>query len=493
MQTGKFALLVAWILFAIASPLRAQHVIINEILYDTQGADDPTIMFTELYGDSGIDLNGYSLVGVCGHGGAEYLVVHLSGAIPDDGYFVVGGSGVSNVDLVMPHNWQNAGLGDDCDCIELRFQGEAVDKVRYGPCANPPGCEGEGGTNAPDYDPPSSGPTLSIGRIPDHQDTDDNAADWGISDMLTPGESNSIDTCIVHYYTISEVQEDNYDGTPVHAGEFVHIIGIATIDNYILNPTILSFFIQDENAGVNIFGSYGIIEVTAGDCVIVEGWVAHYNGLTEIVTSGSGTCIWDLEVVYHVDVPEPLVVTCGAFDSLAESYEGMLVKIECVTIVNGEWPPEGENANLIICDQTGCCAMRIDKDTDIDGQPQPEEPFDVVAIANQYDPNSPYHEGYQILPRAYNDFTDCLGTDGWAAEIPASFKLLGCFPNPFNTTTRIAFTVERPTDVSVHIYDPLGRKVMSASIPAPSPGEYSYIWNGRNSTGQILSTGLYFV
>jgi len=225
----------------------------------------------------------------------------------------------------------------------------------------------------------------------------------------------------------------------------------------------------------------------------VEGWISHYNGLCEITTSGAGNCTWDLEVVTTGDMPDPLLVSCNTISALGEDYEGMLVKIEGVTIQGGDpWPTEGNDANVTIGDGTGTCVMRIDKDTDIAGQPQPDEPFDVVGIANQYDFSSPYTEGFQILPRDYADLT-ASGANDPAVAVPERFRLLNCFPNPFNATTRISFAVGRPMDVSVYIYDLLGREVMKASVPAPSSGEYSYTWNGTSLSGSPVSTGLYFV
>ena len=319
-----------------------------------------------------------------------------------------------------------------------------------------------------------------------------NGADWGIPDALTPGEPNSGDTCTIYYYTISEVQEDNVDGTPLHAGEFVHIVGIANIDNYILDPATSNFYIQDDDAGVNIFGAAGAASVVAGDCVMVEGWISHYNGLCEILSSGSGNCIWELDIVDQVDVPEPLTVTCNTIATLGEEYEGMLVMIEGVSITGGDpWPIGGEDANIDISDGTGTCIMRIDKDTNIDGQAQPPEPFDLVGIVNQYDRDAPYDEGYQVLPRDYSDFFSA--TDELTGAIPASFKFLGSYPNPFNASTRISFTVGHRSDVSLHIYDLTGREVTSTTISASSPGEYSYIWNGTNFAGKAVSTGLYLV
>ncbi len=491
MRTLWLACLTA--LFLIVSISSAQ-VMINEILYDTAGDDDTSIMFTEIYGPAGTDLSGYSLVGINGNGGSEYLTVQLSGSIPADGYFVVGGNGVNNVDLVSPHNWQNAGSvsGDDCDCLELRSGATVVDKVRYGPCAPGHDCEGEGGTNAPDpY--PAGGINYSIGRLPDHQDTDDNGADWATLDELSPGEPNEGGPCDVHYYTLSEVQEDNADGTPAHFGEFVHTEGVATVTNYTFDPATTNFYIQDDDAGVNIFGSVGTANVIPGDVVVIEGWIAHYNGLTEITSSGGGSCTWDLEVVDHTAVPDPMILPCNTIETLGEEFEGMLVTIECVTITGGDaWPSADQNANITITDQSGSCTMRIDKDTDIGGQTQPEEPFDVTGIVSQYDASSPHTEGYQLLPRAYSDLQH-VAADVFAADVPESFELLGCFPNPFNASTRISFNVPNHSDVSLRFYDLLGREVMQATVSVQAPGQYSYVWNGTNTAGESVSTGLYFV
>ena len=44
--------------------------------------------------------------------------------------------------------------------------------------------------------------------------------------------------------------------------------------------------------------------------------------------------------------------------------------------------------------------MRIDSDTDIDGQPQPQSPFNVQSIGSYYP-----GEGYRIQPRYYTDFS----------------------------------------------------------------------------------------
>ncbi|MEZ4654429.1 MAG: hypothetical protein R3E12_12780 [Candidatus Eisenbacteria bacterium] len=43
--------------------------------------------------------------------------------------------------------------------------------------------------------------------------------------------------------------------------------------------------------------------------------------------------------------------------------------------------------------------MRIDRDTDIDGSPEPTASFSVIGVGGQFDSSVPYDTGYQMFPR----------------------------------------------------------------------------------------------
>jgi hypothetical protein len=500
MMVPKFILLSVGLLLVAASRIAAQQVIINEILYDTPGADDSCQIFTEICGPPGTHLTGWSLVGISGSTGLAYRTVHLSGVIPEDGYFVVANCGDSvyvdlNLDLGCDAgvDWTNAGgpSGDDCDGVELRHSNDVMDRICYGVCAPGHVCVGEGGENAPDAYPVGN-ISYSIARCPDCEDTDNNGEDW-VMTVPTPGQSNQC-PCQPQHYAINQIQEDESDGSPVREDEFVSIRGVATISSGVLNPLTTDFFIQDNDAGVNIVGAFNPVSVVHGDCVIVEGWVSHTCGLCQIASSGPDMCIAFVEVVGHTDVPEPAPVNCHDIGALGENYEGMLAKLECVTIVStGSWPSEGEDADITVADASGLCTIHIDSDTDIDGQPRPEVPVAVTGIVGQYDCSSPFTEGHYLVPRSYSDIGTCSGARDLTAPKPQEFKLLGCWPNPFNSTTRIAFAVPKPGVVSVNIFSVLGQQVMTSSIIAASPGEHSYIWDGTNSAGEPVAAGLYFV
>ncbi|HKJ30830.1 MAG TPA: T9SS type A sorting domain-containing protein, partial [Balneolales bacterium] len=60
------------------------------------------------------------------------------------------------------------------------------------------------------------------------------------------------------------------------------------------------------------------------------------------------------------------------------------------------------------------------------------------------------------------------------------------YPNPFNPTTRIAFDVPKKSEVSLKVYDMLGRKVATLVNQDKAAGHYTL-----NFDAQHLSSGVY--
>lgn len=66
------------------------------------------------------------------------------------------------------------------------------------------------------------------------------------------------------------------------------------------------------------------------------------------------------------------------------------------------------------------------------------------------------------------------------------------FPNPFNPSTKIEFSVPKAGPVSLRVYDVHGREVAKLLDEAMSPGVYRVAWNGKTSDGAALASGIYF-
>ena len=75
---------------------------------------------------------------------------------------------------------------------------------------------------------------------------------------------------------------------------------------------------------------------------------------------------------------------------------------------------------------------------------------------------------------------------------PLTFKLRQNFPNPFNPTTEIEFSVPRAVPVEIVIFDALGRKIQTLTRRRYVAGTYRVEWNGRDAAGNSMPSGVYF-
>jgi len=85
-----------------------------------------------------------------------------------------------------------------------------------------------------------------------------------------------------------------------------------------------------------------------------------------------------------------------------------------------------------------------------------------------------------------------VSVDDQVADIPEDFHLFQNFPNPFNPSTTIRYSIVEPGNVSIKIYDVLGREVKTLVNELRTVGTYSSTWNGYNNFGNKVSSGIYF-
>ncbi|HEV8538173.1 MAG TPA: FlgD immunoglobulin-like domain containing protein [Bacteroidota bacterium] len=78
-------------------------------------------------------------------------------------------------------------------------------------------------------------------------------------------------------------------------------------------------------------------------------------------------------------------------------------------------------------------------------------------------------------------------------QVPTRWALGQNYPNPFNPTTRFAVDVPKTAEVSVAIYDILGRKINTLMSGQQAAGSYGIEWDGRDARGMSVPTGIYFV
>ena len=70
---------------------------------------------------------------------------------------------------------------------------------------------------------------------------------------------------------------------------------------------------------------------------------------------------------------------------------------------------------------------------------------------------------------------------------------ISVYPNPTRSDAVIGFTLGSPTDVSVKVYDVLGREVVTLASGQRPAGSQYVIWDTRTHSGQNAPNGTYYV
>jgi len=91
----------------------------------------------------------------------------------------------------------------------------------------------------------------------------------------------------------------------------------------------------------------------------------------------------------------------------------------------------------------------------------------------------------------YSNFVEVavLGVDG--EIIPAVFALYQNYPNPFNPTTQIKYDLPESANVTINIYDVLGRNISTLVNGLQNAGYHSLRWDAKNNIGEAVSAGMY--
>jgi len=77
------------------------------------------------------------------------------------------------------------------------------------------------------------------------------------------------------------------------------------------------------------------------------------------------------------------------------------------------------------------------------------------------------------------------------ATAPAEFAITGSYPNPFNPSTMIEFSVPETGMGSLAIYNSTGQKIREIVSAEITAGKHATVWDGRDADGNAVSSGVY--
>jgi len=296
---------------------------------------------------------------------------------------------------------------------------------------------------------------------------------------------------VAQVITVAEARIDgNGDGIPDLLGQIVTIEAVATCEGTLFSATGLSFYVQDETEGINVYAydsaSPGAID--PGDLWRITGEIKQYNGLVEISPDSPS----DFEYLGHPGIPSPLQMVRN--QSVSESLEGLLLALgnqalsQWVSVASAP-SSAGGGYNFEVWNGSAAVSVRISETTTISvSSIVTGTRLFITGLGGQYDSEPPYTSGYQILPRYQSDLLI------YDPAIPDFFHL-DVSGNPFAPTLDEFMLIEYGgvpgSRFVLTLFDRTGRAV--AHIVESGTAGDVIEWDGRDDNNEILPMGQYLL
>jgi hypothetical protein len=113
--------------------------------------------------------------------------------------------------------------------------------------------------------------------------------------------------------------------------------------------------------------------------------------------------------------------------------------------------------------------------------------------ASTVDQPWPMHRGNARRTGYVGDVTTAVPQDGPAEPaMPGRYTLHQNYPNPFNPETSIRYSLAQDGLARLTVYNVLGQEVAALVDGHQAAGPYEVTWDGRDASGRLVSSGLYF-
>lgn len=103
-----------------------------------------------------------------------------------------------------------------------------------------------------------------------------------------------------------------------------------------------------------------------------------------------------------------------------------------------------------------------------------------------------FFDKYYMYRGIYLSPTSVTAIGDEVAEVPTAFSLSQNFPNPFNPQTAIRYELADRGHVTITVHNLLGEEVAKLVDAVQGAGSYEITWDGRSSSGIVVTSGVYF-
>ncbi len=104
------------------------------------------------------------------------------------------------------------------------------------------------------------------------------------------------------------------------------------------------------------------------------------------------------------------------------------------------------------------------------------------------------YDGDGKAPKLYITYSNGLqkSNDNHNKNLPEEYELAN-YPNPFNPSTNIVFSLPKTEHVKINVYDIIGRKVANLVNDVYEAGNHKFNWVAQDNNGYSLASGIYIV
>ena len=121
-----------------------------------------------------------------------------------------------------------------------------------------------------------------------------------------------------------------------------------------------------------------------------------------------------------------------------------------------------------------------------------QDPISIIDHQGINDTANTYLYFSTVADRYWNESTISNTVFSTSSPMPNSYTLNQNYPNPFNSETEIVFSTPKLKNIKIDIWSLDGRLIKTLLDSRLIPGQYGVKWFGKNNSGKIQSTGIYF-
>ena len=324
---------------------------------------------------------------------------------------------------------------------------------------------------------------------------------------FAPSEIGQVNAAIVFRYNLigNELITVTATGNGIDTLSLISIqaardlpLGTEFIIQGIVTRTLGSFTrIQDSTGGLTILQESGLFfdevqnsSIQMSDLVRIRGRISEVSFLKVI----NGNDLINHQRISRSNIlPIPVKVTLAELAANGEKYESRLIILDDMTVA-GEGNLVFRQAKTYqvtdVSDLSNTVAIYIGNsaDTYLDGMPFIGRLVTFEGVLSQSGMCSTC--GYQLTPVLPNDLRNIPSGVSDAAT-GSLYSLSGNYPNPFNSSTTIQYTLGNAEFVSLKVIDMLGKEVTTLVYEFQNAGTYNVIFNTAGNS-VLLGSDAYF-